>query len=240
MKLEKYISIGDAAKLLDVSIMTLRRWDESGRLVSVRKQPKGNRYYRREDVEILTSALLQQAQNWVISRKDIQEEYYSRTSDTFQARLVSMENLLMQDNEAKQIFSLLVSVTGEIGNNSFDHNLGQWPDVPGIFFGYDIEKRQIVLADRGLGVLATLKRVKTDLKYDKDALNVAFTEIVSGRAPESRGNGLKYVRQVVSQNPINLFFQSGNAKLQMHGGENELNLVETKGNSKGCIAFITY
>ncbi|MEK7447711.1 MAG: helix-turn-helix domain-containing protein [Patescibacteria group bacterium] len=240
MKKERYISIGEASKLLDVSIMTLRRWDESGRLVSVRKQPKGNRYYRREDVEILTSDLLQRAQDWVISGKDIKEEYYSRTSDIFQARLVSMEKLLMQDNEAKQIFSLLVSVTGEIGNNSFDHNLGQWPDVPGTFFGYDIEKKQIVLADRGLGVLATLKRVKTGLRYDKDALKVAFTEIVSGRAPESRGNGLKYVRQVVSQNPINLFFQSGNAKLQMLGGGNELNLVEMKGNSKGCIAFITY
>ncbi len=86
-----------------------------------------------------------------------------------------------------ELFSLLVSVAGEIGNNSFDHNLGLWPDTPGVFFGYDLNKKQIVLADRGVGVLKTLKRVRPGLARDADALEVAFTEVISGRAPERQG-----------------------------------------------------
>ncbi len=102
----------------------------------------------------------------------------------------------------KPLFSLLTSVSGEIGNNSYDHNLGQWPDMSGIFFGYDLNKKQIVLADRGLGILQTLKRVRVELKDHESALKVAFTEIISGRKPEARGNGLKYVKNVISKNPI--------------------------------------
>jgi hypothetical protein len=131
-------------------------------------------------------------------------------------------------------------VAGEIGNNSFDHNLGQWPDAPGILFAYDLEKGQIVLADRGLGVLTTLKRIKTDLKNHQEAIKVAFTEIISGRAPENRGNGLKYVYRVIEKNPINLFFQSGNAKLQLRGGSQDLSITQSKDTISGCLAFITY
>lgn len=220
--------------------MTLRRWDESGRLIPIRKQPKGHRYYRWEDVEILTSDLFKLAHKWIASGKNFPEEFYCQNSAVFQSRLVKMENSLMEDKKTRDIFSLIVSVIGEIGNNSFDHNLGQWPDTPGIFFGYDLNKRQIILADRGLGILETLKRARPDLKNHEEALETAFTEIVSGRAPENRGNGLKFVRKVTMQNPINLFFQSGNAKLQLRGESDELNINKSKDNLRGCFAFITY
>jgi len=55
----------------------------------------------------------------------------------------------MQKPALEQLSSLIVAITGEIGNNSFDHNLGKWPDEPGVFFGYDIAKGTVVLADRG-------------------------------------------------------------------------------------------
>ena len=43
-------------------------------------------------------------------------------------------------------------------------------------------------------------------------MQIAFTEIVSGRAPEQRGNGLKVVRQVAKKdNAIGLNFRSGTA-----------------------------
>ena len=138
------------------------------------------------------------------------------------------------------MFSLLTSIAGEIGNNSYDHNLGQWPDTPGIFFGYDLNKKQIVLADRGLGILETLKRVKPELKDHKQALEVAFTEIISGRTPEARGNGLKYVKKVISENTINLFFQTGDAKLILNGGSADLKIETAEKNIRGCIALITY
>ena len=113
-----------------------------------------------------------------------------------------METEMLNDPKLKDYFSLIVSVAGEIGNNSYDHNIAHWPDIPGIFFGYELKKNQIALADRGLGILETLKRVKPELKDFKEALQVAFTEIISGRTPEARGNGLKYVRRVISKGQI--------------------------------------
>jgi excisionase family DNA binding protein len=47
----KLISIGKASELLGVSIDTLRRWDESGRLKSKRSGERGHRYYLLEDIE---------------------------------------------------------------------------------------------------------------------------------------------------------------------------------------------
>ena len=43
-------SIGQAAKVLAVSVRTLRRWDESGRLPA-RRTDSGHRYYTRAQLE---------------------------------------------------------------------------------------------------------------------------------------------------------------------------------------------
>lgn len=191
-------------------------------------------------LEVLISELFKSAKNWAISGKEFSDQFYCQNSGIFQARLVKMEELMLRNKDAKDLFSLLTSVAGEIGNNSYDHNLGQWPDTPGIFFGYDLGKKQIILTDRGLGVLETLKRVRPELKDHQEALRLAFTEIISGRKPEARGNGLKYVRSVISKNPINLIFQTGNAKLTLNSGNADLNIQTTKENIRGCLAFITY
>ena len=180
------------------------------------------------------------ARDWTITNKNFPEEFYCQNSAVFQTRLVKMENLMMQNKKTKDIFSLIVSVAGEIGNNSFDHNLGQWPDTAGIFFGYNLNKKQIALADRGLGILKTLKRIRPDLKNHAQALKVAFTEIISGRAPENRGNGLKFVRKVISRNPINLFFQTGNAQLQLNEMTSDLKITDSKDNFHGCLTLISY
>ena len=234
------VLIGEAAEILGVSVNTLRRWDESGRLSSVRKQPGGNRYYRRKDLEIFMSDLFRLAEEWVVLNKEFPEGFYCQNTSDFQGRLTKMQNLLMNAKETKDSFSLIVSIAGEIGNNSYDHNLGKWPDTPGIFFGYDLNKKQIVLADRGVGILETLRRAKPELKNHKDALEVAFTEIISGREPESRGNGLKYVKSVIAKNPIDLFFQTGDAKLTLKRNSSSLNIENTEQNIRGCIALISY
>ena len=136
--------------------------------------------------------------------------------------------------------SLISAITGEIGNNSFDHNLGNWPDILGIYFSYSLTERKIILADRGLGILFTLKKVKPALKSHKDALKVAFTETISGRAPESRGNGLKFVRNIVTQNPIKLTFQTGNAFLELQQGKQDFEVEILTRSIPGCLAVIEY
>jgi len=42
--MERLVTIGKAAKILGVSVMTLRRWDETGRLVSIRTEGGHRRY----------------------------------------------------------------------------------------------------------------------------------------------------------------------------------------------------
>lgn len=237
---EDLIPISEAAELLGVSIMTLRRWDESGRFSSIRKGEGDHRYYRRKDVEVFLNDLFKLAEDWVVSRAEFPDNFYCQNSAVFLARITKMEGLMMQNKDAKALYSLLTSIAGEIGNNSYDHNIGQWPDIPGIFFGFDLNKKQIVLADRGVGVLETLKRVKPELKNHQEALGVAFTEIVSGREPEARGNGLKYVKKVISENPIDLLFQTGDAKLILNGNSSNLNIKKTKRNIRGCLALISY
>ncbi len=237
---KELLTISEAAEFLDVSIDTLRRWDKSGKLVATRKEGGTHRYYLKGDLALFSSDLLKLAKDWAFSGGDIPPEFYCSNSAIFQARLLRMQDVLIASKKVDKIFSLIVAVTGEIGNNSYDHNLGNWPDVAGVFFGYDINKGTIVLADRGLGILKTLRRVKPSLANHQDALLVAFTEMISGRAPENRGNGLKFVRKIISESPIDLFFQSGDAELKMKGNNPKLDIGKSKTNIIGCFAIINF
>jgi DNA-dependent RNA polymerase auxiliary subunit epsilon len=137
----------------------------------------------------------------------------------FQARLEKMNRDLLESGKVDENKVYMASaIVGELGNNSFDHNIGNWRDIPGTFFGYDFYSNDllIVLADRGQGVWATLKNVKSKLKDDREALNIAFTEIISGRSLEARGNELKFVRQSVKELNFHLDFYSGEAKAELN------------------------
>lgn len=237
---DELLSIGQAAEILGVSIDTLRRWDESGKLIAIRKEGGTHRYYREKDLEIFSSDLFKFAFDWIQNNNEFPGMFYCPNSAVFQAKLSKMERLLMEKPGFERLYSLIVLVAGEIGDNSFAHNLGKWPDVPGIFFGYDIQKGVIVLADRGLGVLETLRRVRPDLTNHVAALKVAFTEFVSGRAPEKRGNGLKSVREVVIAQPIDLFFASGDAEIRMQGADKTFRVTRGQNTVRGCLAKIEF
>ena len=187
---EKLLTITQAAEILSVSIDTLRRWDKSGKLVAIRKKGGVHRYYREKDLDVFSSDLMSFASEWIENGAEFPDGFYCQTSSIFNARLTKMEYALMQKPGFEKLYSLIVLVAGGIGDNSFAHNIGKWPDTPGIFFGYDLEKRVIVLADRGLGILQTLRRVRTELASHTAATEVAFTEFVSGRGPGKSDGGL--------------------------------------------------
>lgn len=239
MSTDDQVSITEAANILDVSEDTLRRWDKEGKLVPIRSVG-GKRIYSRTQIGIFKDNLFITAQDWVTVSGKIPDQLYCQNSGVFTSRLTTMQDVLGKVSGLKQMYSLLVLVAGEIGDNSFAHNIGKWPDVPGVFFGYDIHKRHIVLADRGLGVLATLKRVKPELDNDRSALDVAFTQVISGRSPEARGNGLKLVRKVVSENPIGVVFRTGNAELILSKESSNLDIHENPKPFRGCFAIITF
>lgn len=186
--------------------------------------------------------LKQQTYEWAQALEPIRpgEGFFVETRDYFQARLDRMSRDLLQkgwiDEEHAYMISALI---GEVGNNSFDHNVGSWPDIMGIFFGYDIteDKVEIVLADRGQGLLKTLSTVKPSLTNDSEALQTAFTEKISGRAPEARGNGLKFVKEGIRTQKMHLIFQSGNAQAQLND-HMDISLADTT--VRGCFAYFTF
>lgn len=237
---QELLTISQAAGYLGVSLNTLRRWDESGKLVAIKKDGGTHRYYREKDLEIFASDLIRFASEWIQDGVEFPGTFYCPTSSVFNARLQKMEQALMQKPGFEKLYSLITLVTGEIGDNSFAHNLGKWPDTSGIFFGYDLTKRIIVLADRGLGILETLRQVRPELPSHVTAVEVAFTEFISGRAPERRGNGLKLVREVVMEQPIDLFYTSGDAEVRMKGSDKTFRVTRGERIVRGCLAKIEF
>lgn len=237
----KLVAIGKAAKKLGVSINTLRRWDATGRLPSTRSGPKGHRFYRQIDINLFLRNESALAKQWAIAPLGVipPNDVYCPTRDVFQARLEKLQHSL-ENIVPDSARYLLSAITGEIGNNSFDHNLGNWPDVAGVYFSYDINNRNILLADRGQGILKTLKRARPQLTTASEALKVAFTETISGRAPEARGNGLKFVRKVITENSFTLEFQTGDAKIFLKEGDKDIVTFLADEHVGGCIAIIGF
>ncbi len=132
--------------------------------------------------------------------KEAPKEVYCQTRDVFQGRLDSLFLKMIKANFREDEAALCVAVLGEIGNNCYDHNLGKWADSPGCCFEVNLSSGSLMvcLTDRGQGVLSSLRRVLPDLKSADDALAVSFQKVISGRAPEKRGNGLKFVRSVIN------------------------------------------
>lgn len=126
-------------------------------------------------------------------------EVYCESRDRFTTRLGKVADFLLKRLDEKDL-ALLISVAGEIGNNSFDHNPGQWKDIPGCWFEFRLNGNRLwgLIADRGQGILRSLNKAGLDLKDEQTALNMAFEKRISGRALEHRGNGLKYVRNIIT------------------------------------------
>ena len=168
-----------------------------------------------------------------------EKEYYCSTRDVFDARISRLIADLNRNNISEENAYVISAIAGEIGSNSFDHNLGKWPDVIGIFFGYENfgGKFKIILADRGQGILATLKKVKPELENDSQALKTAFTERISGRMPERRGNGLKFVKENVEAKKMRLSFFSGNAQAELN---DKMEIKKAERAIRGCLAILVF
>ena len=175
------------------------------------------------------------------------QEHCCLFRDVFQTRLNSMYNIILKKIKNPNAAALLAALTGEIGNNSFDHNLGQWRDVPGCWFNYGFEKNYfwVFIADRGRGIYQSLKAVEPSLKNDQQAIDMAFTKVISGRFPEKRGNGLKFVSSIMNHSqPRGLFCISGSGLLALgQKGEEARNMIlphlsQTK--DFGTLSFILW
>ncbi len=239
---KKLLSISQAAQYLGVSEATLRRWHNDGSFKASFLTPGGHRYYSLSDLERNTKGIYRLAQEWAEAREPFlpEHDFYCSTSDRFKTRHERMAHEIDTHPSWEKIGSLISSAAGEIGNNSFDHNLGNWPDVAGTFFAYDLGKRMIVLADRGVGVLTTLRLIRPKLKTDEEALHLAFTEMITSRSSEHRGNGLKYVKAALTQAGADLVFQSGDAVLEIKKGEKEFKMKKADRSVRGSLSLIQF
>lgn len=165
-------------------------------------------------------------------------EYYCETRDVFQARSEKILKLLIDRTQNEGLSYLLLAIIGEIGNNSFDHNFGNWNDLPGVYFRADIEAGYIYLADRGQGILKTLQKANTDIKTEQEAVRIAFTKILSGRAPEKRGNGLKFVKKVIEDNSLAFTCYTGNTTCVITA--NTFDITSSEIYFPGTVSIITF
>lgn len=211
---------------------------KEGQIIKIGQTPRVKYYFKYNGI-VYKTELEKQFFNWELNgeARYASEDRLCETRDIFQAReeklLLTLKNLVSEN-----LLYLLVGAVGEIGNNSFDHNLGNWRDTPGVLFAVDLSAREIILADRGQGVLATIKRARPQTTDDAEALRAAFTEIISGRYPEHRGNGLKFVRKVMGENNLYLEFYSGWAEAKISNGE--LTVEKTAKNIPGTLVIIKF
>lgn len=157
--------------------------------------------------------------NWVADLKPIEppQEYHCASSDVWQGRFARLVPTLIRKNFDIGAASLVGGAIGEIGDNCFAHNAPSWIDARGCWFEWEIEESILhcVVADRGRGIFASLKRVRPSLNSDSEAMLAALTERITGRAPEARGNGLKFTMGVLSRLLNGSFvLQSGNARFE--------------------------
>jgi len=169
--------------------------------------------------------------NWTLQAHAdnfIMPECYCATRDIFVARLSRLEAATTP---------LFTAVVAEVAHNSFDHNFANWKDIPGILYYHGVSEKTVIIADRGLGIRATLSPIKKDIKDDLSAVKTAITEVISGRAPERRGNGLKFVSNAVKNNWY-LYLQSGNGAVEIKNAEIKFLTADSFVN--GCFTMLKY
>jgi hypothetical protein len=160
-----------------------------------------------------------------------EREHFSMTRDVFTARLQSY--IL----ESKKY--LEAAVIGEIGNNTFDHNFVFELQFPrGVYCNLSYKNGYVVIADYGRGVKGSLLSVVPSISTDIEAVEMAFTKQISGRTPEQRGNGLKFVSETVRQNQWRLFFQSGKGTCSIN--KDGLSFFESGIHLTGCLVIICF
>jgi hypothetical protein len=158
-------------------------------------------------------------------------DFFSKTRDVFTARVQSYII------ETKKY--LESAIIGEIGNNTFDHNFVFEKDYPrGVYCNTAYKQKYTVIADFGRGVRQSLLRVVPSISSDLEAVQTAFTKRISGRSPEQRGNGLKFVADTIQQNNWDLYFQSGTGCCSID--TTGMNFFETNIAIRGCLIIIDF
>ena len=180
---------------------------------------------------MISEVIIDSAISEMLSGFNENSECFSKTRDIFTARLQSYII------ETKKY--LEAAIIGEIGNNTFDHNFIFEKDFPGgVYCNLFYKQECVVLADFGMGVKRSLLSVLPTIASDLEAVEIAFTKRISGRSPEQRGNGLKFVSETIQNNNWHLYFQSGNGSCLID--RQQVKFIENTPSITGCLAILNF
>ncbi len=135
---------------------------------------------------------------------NIPEVMHCYYRDEFNARLghfiTMFKNFGLNENDSQRATALV----GELGNNVFDHNLGNWPtNISGCIIAAQnypsIKTIEIAVGDPGVGFYGSLKTAFPDINNDIEAIKLGLAGN-TGRIGEIRGNGLRLIQQWTLQN----------------------------------------
>lgn len=164
------------------------------------------------------------------SSQEKDSDFFCSSRDIFQARLDSFIQ-----NSNKYLESALI---GEIGNNTFDHNW-QYAEnqMRGAYLNLTFMNRYVVLADYGRGIRESLSSV-IKLANDVQAVQTGFTKMISDRAPEQRGNDLKFVAETAISKLWSLYYQTGNGNCIINDGK--IDFLQAEDFFTGCLAIFDF
>lgn len=215
-----------------ICLLLIERVSDPNKKLILPNKAETKTYFKRMRLDKILSELGYNEAKDILDRIDVPERDNSNIHeiihcfyrDEFDARLgrfIKMfNNFGLSENDSR----LATSVVGELGNNVFDHNLGNWPtNISGCIIAaqhYPITKTiEIAVGDPGVGFYGSLKAAFPDINNDIDAIKLGL-EGNTGRVGEKRGNGLKLIQQWTLQNFA--------GKVMIHSG-NGLVLVDNKG-----------
>ena len=155
---------------------------------------------------------------------------WSWTRDVFDARLQSYNRSFLQIANLRLVDA----------NKVYDHGflcLGYSSDLPkGLYCNFMFKDKYAAMLDFGRGLRSSLSRTVPCIKDDLEAIQIAFTKQISGRAPEQRGNGLKFVLTSLVSNNWEMYYQSGNAVCTVDGSG--YSIEESCFNHSGCFCIL--
>ncbi|OGC92766.1 hypothetical protein A2876_00200 [Candidatus Amesbacteria bacterium RIFCSPHIGHO2_01_FULL_48_32b] len=174
-----------------------------------------NEFGYTESAQILSQIKLPEKDNL-----RVQELYHCNYRDEFNARLeyfIKMfQNFGLDEDDSRRATSLV----GELGNNVFDHNSGNWPkNIVGCLIAGQCYPRRneimISVGDPGIGFLGSLKLAFPELEDDLSAIKKGLSGF-TGRVGERRGNGLRLIQEWTINNfSGKVIIQSGSGQVEV-------------------------
>ncbi len=130
----------------------------------------------------------------------VQEIIWCKYRDEFDARLKGgIRRMLIGFGMSGDAEAMTTALIGEMGNNVYDHNEGQWPtNIGGAFilaqYYPKLRQAHVVVADPGIGFLGSLSPTNPEISNAVEAILLGLSG-VTGRVNEDRGNGLLLIQE---------------------------------------------